>query len=475
MPINLLTEKSIIKKSLNNQFGYLIQKNRLSSYLDNHINNWFNKACQFTQKNNSFPIFCDKWKIWNKHFRKKTKLFDNEIISEYENFCKLVNIPFDSNFWQKKLKENTEEKALAFHLLLNEWQKNLDKAQASWELEQINRARGKFLLELQKWLELIQQLEQKLSLLGLDFGLWFDDSLGSLTPQNIEELKRWATYFTQDKEAQKIADLLGRIRQIEQSSKIENIVQTIYVSTPKVDVNSKEEINGLRLDKDLEYALPSELALIADSETEILFDLKYLESKLVCFELQGTIYQDEKITQTREVETQEEEKLGPMILCIDSSASMSGTPEYIAKAIAFYLGNKAKTQDRKCFVINFSTDIETFEISAAKGITDLVTFLQKSFHGGTDVAPALNHALSLCQSRNYEKADVLMISDFVMGELPESLLNHIQQQREKGNKFNSLVIGNLFMNNRLGTHFDNEWIYNSNSHQIEQLVNFFKM
>ena len=161
-----------------------------------------------------------------------------------------------------------------------------------------------------------------------------------------------------------------------------------------------------------------------------------------------------------------------MILCVDTSGSMSGTPENIAKAMSLYLGNKAKTENRRCFVINFSTSIETFEISETKGIADLVSFLSKSFHGGTDAAPALRHALSLCQSENYEKADVLMISDFVMGSLPETLLSDIKKQREKGNQFNSLVIGNLFMENRLKTHFDNEWVYNPNSHQIEQLVKF---
>ena len=374
-------------------------------------------------------------------------------IQEYEKFCKSAGIPFQDSFWYKKLESDDEEKEIASNLFLKEWQKKLDKAQAQWELEQIEFARKKFLAELEKWLELIKQLDQQLSPLGLDFGIWFDDSLGALTPQSIKELSRWASYFAQDKEAQKIADLLGKMRQIEQSSKIETIIQTIGISVPVTDINSKEEIIGLKLGKELEYVIPSELALMADPDTAILFDLKYLESKLVCFELQGTTLQDEKLK-------------------ITTSGSMNGKPENIDKAMALYLGNKAKAENRQCFVINFSTGIETFELSATKGIADLVSFLSKSFHGGTDAAPALRHALSLCQSENYEKADVLMISDFVMGSLSEALLSNIKKQREKGNQFHSLVIGNLFMENRLKTYFDNEWVYNPNSHQIEQLVKF---
>lgn len=472
MPINLLSEKGMIRKSLSEKYEGLIQRPQLDEYLNDHIRNWFKKTEKFIQQENPFPKFRKKWKIWNSEFHKNKSVLNDKAIQECQAFCKSVGAPFNSSFWYKKLQGNNEEKELASNLLLKEWQKNLDKSQAQWELAQIELARKKFLTELEKWLELIQQLDRQLSPLGLDFEIWFDESLGSLTPQSIKELTRWANYFAQDEEAQKIADLLGKMRQIEQSSKIETITQTISVSVPVTDVNSKEEIIGLKLGKDLEYVIPSELALMADPETAILFDLKYLESKLVCFELQGTTLQDEKLEITTEIETKENDKLGPMILCVDTSGSMNGTPENIAKAMSLYLGNKAKAENRRCFVINFSTGIETFELSATKGIADLVSFLSKSFHGGTDAAPALRHALSLCQSENYEKADVLMISDFVMGSLPEALLSDIKKQREKGNQFHSLVIGNLFMENRLKTHFDNEWVYNPNSHQIEQLVKF---
>ena len=470
MPINLLSEKGMIRKFLSEKYEGLIQRPQLAEYLNDHIRNWFKKTEKFIQQENPYPKFRQQWKILNNEFNKNKSVLNDKVIQEYQAFCKSVGIPFSSSFWHKKLQGNNEEKEVTFNLLLKEWQKNLDKAQAQWELAQIELARKKFLAELEKWLELIQQLDQQLSHFGLDFGIWFDESLGFLTPQSIKELTRWANYFAQDKEAQRIADLLGKMRQIEQSSKIETITQTISISVPVTDVNSKEEVIGLKLGKNLEYVIPSELALMADPEAAILFDLKYLESKLVCFELQGTTFQDEQHEIT--TETKENYKLGPMILCVDTSGSMSGTPENIAKAMSLYLGNKAKTENRRCFVINFSTSIETFEISATKGIADLVSFLSKSFHGGTDAAPALRHALSLCQSENYEKADVLMISDFVMGSLPETLLSDIKKQREKGNQFHSLVIGNLFMENRLKTHFDNEWVYNPNSHQIEQLVKF---
>ncbi|HFC7724627.1 TPA: VWA domain-containing protein [Neisseria meningitidis] len=359
-------------------------------------------------------------------------------------------------------------------LLTEKWQQQLDYAKSQWYLEQLNQLRQEFIDKLKQELDTIRQLAEQLEQFGFEAGLWFDNSIGNLSQQNIEEMKRWLNYLTQDKNAQQIAELLGKMRQIEQSEKIEQVKQTVYIQNPQIDINSREEIIGLRLGKDLEYVLPSELALMADEETSILFDLKFLESKLMCFELQGTTYCDAPTEIIVEQKSQEDEKLGPMILCVDTSGSMVGLPENIAKAMALFLGAKAKSENRSCFVINFSTGIETFELTSKTGISNLIAFLRQSFHGGTDAAPALRHALKMMEQESYQKADLLMISDFVMNSLPDDLLASIEIQRETGNQFNSLVIGDAFMSKRLKTHFDREWIYNPNVQTIQELVQFKK-
>ena len=199
MPINLLSEKGMIRKSLSEKYEILIQQPKLAEYLNFHILDWVNKTEDFIQQKNPFPKFRQQWKIWNSEFQKNKSVLNDKAIQECQAFYKLVGIPFDYSFWHKKLESNNEEKEVASNLLLKEWQKNLDKSQAQWELEKIDFLRKKFLAELEKWLELIHQLERQLSPLGLDFGIWFDESLGSLTPQSIKELTRWANYFAQDR------------------------------------------------------------------------------------------------------------------------------------------------------------------------------------------------------------------------------------------------------------------------------------
>ena len=166
------------------------------------------------------------------------------------------------------------------------------------------------------------------------------------------------------------------------------------------DINSREEIIGIKLSKDLEFVLPSELALLSDPETEILFDLKFIESNLMCFEMQGLQPYKDMIEQDAEVS---DDSKGPMILCIDTSGSMNGTPEYIAKAIALYFATQSMKEKRKCFLINFSTSIETLELTNENGLKNIIDFLNMSFHGGTDVGPALSYALQLLEKESYKK------------------------------------------------------------------------
>ena len=78
------------------------------------------------------------------------------------------------------------------------------------------------------------------------------------------------------------------------------------------------------------------------------------------------------------------------------------------------------------------------------------------------------------QNETYERADLLMISDFIMASLPEQIQERIEQQRTRGNRFYSLVVGDCFMAQRLTSLFDHEWVYDPSSSQIHELVDFQK-
>ena len=403
------------------------------------------------------------------------------LITDFERFCLANHVPFDRRFWDSQLEapqtnkgksKKNQDRRVSHSLLISEWQKTLDKVVSHWQMETLSALRAKLMKKLDEWLRLIKTLSDDLESLGLDAGIWLDLSSGSLSDHEIDEIRRWSKYLAEDEGTRKVADILGKMRQIESSERIELVKHSIKTEVPVIDVSSKEEIIGIRLGKDIEHALPSELALLSDPETSLLFDIKYLESRLLCFEMQGETLESKDEEVEIEESIEEKDKLGPMILCVDTSGSMQGTPEAIAKAMALFLASQAKVQDRPCYLINFSTGISTFELTGSEGIGSLIQFLSQSFHGGTDVAPALRHALKTMQEKSYQKADVLVLSDFVMGTVPSDILKAIDIQREEGNSFNSLVIGDCFINEHSRTYFDQEWVFDPYTSLIHELITF---
>jgi len=516
-PVSAEAQSSLLGARLKQQFAPLFEAYPiLEEQLDGRLGEW-QRNCE-VQLANEDPFLQHEQRLetWLGQSPGTTNLSEH-MITQYREFCFAVKIPFDNKFWHQQ-RQNTWQDvraiALSKQLLCNEWRKRLDEARILWQTEVLRGLGQQQADELVDWLKALEQFVRRvtsntkghsnwlsgvmakltsknlermiewcdalalmyegLETLGLDPTLWLDASLGELNPYCLEEIQQWARYLTTDPGAKKIADILGRMREAEWSEKVSVVKQSRTARHPVIDINSKEEIVGLRLGKDLEHALPSELALMADPETSILFDLKYIESKLVCFELHGMSFRDDIEHIDVEVTEQAEDAKGPMILCIDTSASMTGAPEDMAKAMALYLGTKAKAEKRACYVINFSSGIDTFELTENNGIAALTAFLRRSFHGWTDAAPALSHALTMLKQEDYQKADVLVVSDFIMGDLPQNLLQEIEQQRDQGNRFNSLVIGDAFMTRRMKTLFDTEWIYDPYSRQVTEIVGFAK-
>lgn len=420
--------------------------------------------------------FAHDWEVKikdEKYFTDKIERIKNELgRSTFEKEEDLQQ-SLGRNFNVKKGKKNKEQHKFAEQdkkalrsILHKEWQKDLDHEYAKWKLEQIEKYRRQLIDELEDWLKLIQQLHEVLSQLSIDTGFLVDLSKGDISFSDIEKIRQWAQYFQQDDGVRRLCKMLGRIRTAARIKRRELITTTKLVYEDLPDIHSREEIVGIETGNSIEHALVTEKNLLADEDTEMLFYLKFAEKRLMQFEMQGIMKVGKEVQKKEMQEFEEEEKNGPIIICVDSSGSMQGMPETIAKALTLYLATHAAEQERKCYLINFSTSIETLDLSDFS-LRELVQFLRRSFHGGTDVTPAIAHALQTMESENYQKADLLVISDFVMGGLRQELSDQIIKARENKNRFYSLAIGNLHLGNVQDV-FDNQWVYNPNSGGVQE-------
>ena len=486
MPLNhvSIASENIGDEIRSSHSALLDGSNAIRNYVADRIKEW--ELASKTILDTKFPLFLQEQNISNwKNILQTAPVSENDFgkaVGEYLAFCKEIGHPANESFWQRQFKSNTPKTAIAkqladdisisSRLLLNEWQKRMDQARAEWELREIEARRAALMAELEKILRSLKVLQERLLELGLDTGILLDLSKGNLTAQDIQHFERWAKYLAEDKGIRGLCELLGKIRQIELSEAIERVRSVVSIKTSMPDINSREEIIGIRLGRDLEHVLPAELVLLADPDTAILFDLKYVESNLMCFDMQGIQNILSHVETEEERSIKKADKLGPMVICIDTSGSMNGMPETVAKAVALFLATKAREQKRPCYLINFSTGIYTLDLGAAFGMEALLHFLGMSFHGGTDVAPALEHALDTMEQDAYRNADLLVVSDFVMSGLPEALLTRIEKRRLDGNRFHSLVVGNCYMSQRLKNLFDNEWVFEPSSSRIHELVRF---
>ncbi len=483
MPLNpIATASENISDEIGSSYSVLLDgSNAIRNHVTDRIRKW--ELVSKTILDTKFPFLSQEQNISNwQNILQTVPVSEKEFgkaVDEYIAFCKEIGHPANESFWRGQFKSKTpiaknlaDDTSISSRLLFTEWQKRLDQVRAEWELREIEVRRAALMAELEKILRSFKVLQERLQELGLDTGILLDLSKGNLTAQDIQQFERWAKYLAEDKGIRTLCELLGKIRQIELSETIERVRSVASIKTSMLDINSREEIIGIRLGRDLEHVLPSELALLADPDTALLFDLKYVESSLMCFDMQGmqNIHRHEETEEERSIK--EAEKRGPMVICIDTSGSMNGMPETVAKAVALFLATKAREQKRPCYLINFSTSIDTLDLSAEFGMEALLYFLGMSFHGGTDVAPALEHALDTMEQDAYRNADLLVVSDFIMSGLPEDLFTRIEKRRLDGNRFHSLVVGNCYMTRRLKSLFDNEWVFEPSSSRIHELVRF---
>ena len=304
-----------------------------------------------------------------------------------------------------------------------------------------------------------------------ELGRLFDMSKGNWQRANFDILKKYAEFLKKDKALLELAEMLGRMRQSEKEFEEELFANTVIKPEWKVEHSGKSDLVGIRESDDLSSLLPSETALLSDPLLEIVFMKKFAEKKLQTFEYQARnqSFNEEEI-QDKRLKAKEDAK-GPIIICVDSSGSMHGTPETVAKTLCFAILKIAIRENRKCFLISFSTGIETLNMSDLKNsLEKIIEFLSMSFHGGTDASPAMKEAVRQLESNDYKKADVLVISDFIMPSFDNGTNEKIIQAKENKTKFHSLVIGQS-QNNTVVKEFDHNWFYDpSNPDRLLNLV-----
>ncbi len=378
----------------------------------------------------------------------------------------------DANFYQNRFeqlignrsieelsKEEREKTELLLRDVLAQWDALLHAKILDFQLRKLEEEKEAFVELVEKKVEEYQKLQELImpfsDYLGWDMSreLWEDTS--------FDVLQHYSDLLEDEQSVKELAEMLGSMREAEIEIEEETFEKTIIRQEWKVDETAKAEIVGVHESDDLSNLLTSEVSLLSDEDAEMLFLKKYADKNLLTFR-----YEDRRLVpsedQIMEIHQRVHQKeKGPFIVCVDTSESMTGRPEQIAKVLCLGILKMSMRQNRRAYLINFSRGIKTLDLyNIADSIDEIAAFLRMSFYGGTDVSLALYEAIRQLRGNDYEDADVLMISDFIMYKVDDDVLRDIRYfQQNKGTQFHSLTLSKE-ANPEVLEFFDTNWVYN---------------
>jgi uncharacterized protein with von Willebrand factor type A (vWA) domain len=200
---------------------------------------------------------------------------------------------------------------------------------------------------------------------------------------------------------------------------------------------------------------------LAYPELEVVFYKHLVDKRLMNYKVKGKARKLRKVRAHKPQNRKVDIEKGPFIICVDASGSMSGFPEQCAKAMAYALMQIALAEDRECYVILFSTEQITYELTKSDGLREASDFLSYQFHGGTDLEPVMIKSVELMNSSRYRNADMVVMSDFIAPKQPDVILELVSSLQAKKNRFHAISLSK-YGNPELMAMFDHCWKYHPN-------------
>lgn len=229
-----------------------------------------------------------------------------------------------------------------------------------------------------------------------------------------------------------------------------------------------EETAGLARSGDLSRMLPHEAHLVAvgwprgrgevgpdgalitgSRPARRLHLARRAERTLLSYDRTGWL-EGEPARTTDRLEVRPAAELGPIIVCLDTSASMAGARETVAKAVALEAARAARRSGRACFLYAFSGPGDVVELDVRLGDPDalagLLAFLRGSFGGGTDADEPLLRSLARLEGEEaWARADILLVTDGEIGPPSPDVLARLDAAKAgvMGLEVHGLLVGRV--------------------------------
>lgn len=365
-----------------------------------------------------------------------------------------LNLPFYIKEFDETLPSEYDSIRQEF---LSDWDRALYRREIEYELQILNRMRQQLQPGLDNRIKSFYGSDCTPTELDLYWGL----EPGRWQKQAADLLKAHAALCKGNPSIQTLLDELGR-KSDSHCGDETDYEERYQKHITRFTHAAHSDIDGVCESGRLDALLPTEIALLGNASLEKQFYKKFVENRLQTFDFRSHEPVREHVDNPRTAAA----KTGPYIVCLDTSSSMQGKPEEVAKAICFGLLLRSREEQRNCYLISYSLKVKVLDLADWKhSQSQIVDFLSHSFCGGTNLEPAILESLRILQTDNYSLADVLVISDFEMGDLAPACQGEMAAIKQRNVRFHSLQIGYQGNKNVLDL-FDVHWEYNTRRHRI---------
>jgi hypothetical protein len=280
---------------------------------------------------------------------------------------------------------------------------------------------------------------------------------GWLRTEGWQELLRIRRLLEHMPELQALIRALGRARQteepdLERQPEVEVLEKVRGLHPRPRETRIPEvpaETRSVQRSGRIARMLASEAALLIHPRLRLVWFARHAERALLTYEDDNRVrdFVLAEAPQWRRSATPQPRRrleMGPMILCVDTSSSMIGAAEQVAKATVLEAMRTAAAQKRRCYVYAFSGPGEVVERELgldADGIAEAIAFLGQTFHGGTDIDEPLDRALTRIAGEEWQLADLVIASDGRFGCTPDMSARVRRTREEAGLRVQGVLIG----------------------------------
>ena len=227
-------------------------------------------------------------------------------------------------------------------------------------------------------------------------------------------------------------------------------MEVVSSGVPLMSKTAKEQIVGVETGNDIPFVLNSEIANLADPDTEDIFYNRFIRSELLQYEMEG----------------EDTKGKGPLVVMLDASGSMRGERNEFTQGMAAAILSSCHKEKRTVIFADFNYTVKTvYSYNGDTGDCSLTSFgnvtnsdcmtliekmLARGCGGGTNFNDALDWAMANLSLDGLDKErgpDIIMLTDGDCHISIDTVKNANELKEEKGVRFWGILVDPSYRGN----------------------------